>query len=830
MDLFERLNESIGRLTNEIPELANDTDRLGRYSVKFVNNMAKTAKIVSDNKFRNVFKEQEQTLKGVVSALKKQYEYAKDITKIHQNNKSDFKEEEAHLKATRDYYSNLQQHAAAGADVNARVLENLEDQIAKMTMGLELQRQTNDMAYEALPKHLKFIGKYSSALESAGKGFSVVFNLFKSIFDEVSKFMKKIFETAMEMESITGNLAADMGTTTEQARLLAKETGLAATQTLLLNANLEDVVKIQSTFSDMIGKNVLLTKDQLANIVAIGKGTALGIEGATEMAVVYDILGKSTADVKDFIEITTNSLEISGLNSEKILKVFNQLLPKAILFTGSLKGGTSSLMQMTKLAAKFRFDLDSVFDLSEKIFNPEGAIELAAQLKVLGGGFANLADPFRLMYQGQNDIEGLTKSIIEASTASARWNSITGEFEIPPKQLGVLREVANFTGISAENLMKMSLENAKLTQKLTALDRSGLTFTKDMKEYITTIMEFDKTGRAFVNIKDGLNTMTIGVDQLSQSNIASIREQMASAQSLEQAAAARMNLMDKLHAISNSFFTRIATSLNQLLKSDKFNALMDKLTSSANYLINVLGKYVDQLFSPGSKLMSGIDKFITTADTLIDKILTFFNEEEFKNIGKSIIRMITKVLIPVVGGLVADIWNEIKPMIIRSMVGAGVGMLAGGALSLIPGIGPVLSSALMPSLMALGAGIGLNSGVNAVLHDGRIDDPTSAQIQTGKGSVNVQKFAKGDALYAINEKAMGRTNSSTINNNFNMPAVITVRIEGGQSYQIGRDEIIKILATNYQDVANKSSKIADSETNTNQQGKRNPKIPVTPLV
>jgi len=60
---------------------------------------------------------------------------------------------------------------------------------------------------------------------------------------------------------------------------------------------------------------------------------------------------------------------------------------------------------MAKYSVQAKQDLTGVFDAMEKSRTLEGVIDMAAELQVMGGGFAALADPMSMLFESRNDPE-----------------------------------------------------------------------------------------------------------------------------------------------------------------------------------------------------------------------------------------------------------------------------------------------------------------------------------------------------------------------------------------------------------------------------------------
>ena len=72
---------------------------------------------------------------------------------------------------------------------------------------------------------------------------------------------------------------------------------------------------------------------------------------------------------------------------------------------------------------------------AEKVMRPEGAIEAAASLQVLGGEMGRLGDPFMLMSRARNDMAGFTEEVMNATKFVGVFNQRTGRFELTANEL-----------------------------------------------------------------------------------------------------------------------------------------------------------------------------------------------------------------------------------------------------------------------------------------------------------------------------------------------------------------------------------------------------------
>jgi hypothetical protein len=119
--------------------------------------------------------------------------------------------------------------------------------------------------------------------------------------------------------------------------------------------------------------------------------------------------------------------------------------------------------------------------------NPDGAIDMAAKLQVLGGAVGSLGDPIKMMYESTNNMEGLQDSIIGAAKGLATYNQAQGRFEITGINLRRGREMASALGMTMEELGKTAVAAQERVAASTALMSRGLTMTDKDREFITNL-------------------------------------------------------------------------------------------------------------------------------------------------------------------------------------------------------------------------------------------------------------------------------------------------------------------------------------------------------
>jgi hypothetical protein len=259
----------------------------------------------------------------------------------------------------------------------------------------------------------------------------------------------------------------------------------------------QDAVEAQAAYSEEVGRTVMMSEKALKTVGDLGLKTGLGAKGVAEMAGQMEQFGMGSTVALDYISEVRDVSQAMGINSGKVLKKVQT--NAKLLHKLNFKGGAKGLAKMAAYSEKFKISMDSVAASAEKVFSPEGAIETAASLQMLGGGFSKLADPFKLMFDARNDPEQYAKGIVDSLTGIAKFKD--GEFIVSAYELQRLEEAGKALGFSKEEMAEMAKQKAKMDK----IGGSLMGFDKKDQELLSGMIEFDKNGKAIIgdkNLKD----------------------------------------------------------------------------------------------------------------------------------------------------------------------------------------------------------------------------------------------------------------------------------------------------------------------------------------
>ena len=181
-----------------------------------------------------------------------------------------------------------------------------------------------------------------------------------------------------------------------------------------------------------------------------------------------------------------------GINTGQFMNIVGANIKKLAMF--DFKNGVEGFSRMVSQAQTLRIDVEKTFQIAENLLEPEKAIEMAATFSTLGGSFAKIADPFKLMNMAQNDIEELQNTIVNAAAATATFNEETGDFSISRTHMYELRKAADALNISGQEAMEMAIKQAEVLRNQDLLQHM-MGYTDDQRKLLSNIAQVGEDGR-----------------------------------------------------------------------------------------------------------------------------------------------------------------------------------------------------------------------------------------------------------------------------------------------------------------------------------------------
>jgi len=559
------------------------------------------------------------------------------------------------------------------------------------------------LSFEKFKELIKELNKTTIATLDLGKAFekfiTKTFSLSK-IFGIVTNY-DKIITDAQKATGIqfTKNTEAMSKMTVEAARF-----GMSAKDVADFMGQVGD--SLNTTNFDILGKAAVDTK---AISLALGvSSTEVG-----EMTSQFMLMGKSSEDVVDFSKEISDESKKFGLNSKKVFGDINKNLPKFRQM--GFQGGEESLKKMVITAQKLRMNVDEIFNVAEKARSIEGAMEMAAELQLAGGSFAQI-DPMQLLSAARKSPEELTKILGQMGGDIGTFaKNAKGEMEMTfsPVDADRLKMVADATSMTVDSLQKQISKAKQRAFKETEAFSKMPGLSEETKDMLDQFSEVGKDGK--ITFSGAFKDMDIGaIRNLSQKEIKQRVEDYENRKdTLEKSALENKSFTDSLTDLKNSFMN-IFTAFEPFIRG--LTDLLNKVNGWPYELKLAIGfgaAALALIFGPAKAFINGIlmakgFQIGMAKGGIMEGIKGLFGGKKSEDMSKKAVDVANKSGKANLQGsagikrTLQDIANGIKAF--------GNTKVLFGALNLIPSaIGLTLMTPSLPFLLGIGS-VGKDAG------------------------------------------------------------------------------------------------------------------------
>ncbi len=617
-DLFSRLTETSGVL-----------DRALRKSIINAEEHSRIMRDLSDAQL-NIYNVRRKMLKSETDSLnilKRTKSVGDKIFEQLKNNKKLKKD----IGSTENQLRNIE----------AEILKNRRDGNTalmqaniKVRNQLKLQNQVNKVQLEQLRKTIPLIGRlaggggeFADALVSVAGTLGSIFKVLGGILGVIGTIgtalikmvlspLKKAFSVFLEMQSVVGNLAADIGLTAIESKTLLNNFASLTISAMRFGGTMQDVATIFKQFSETTNKNRFFNEREIGQLIELGLGTSLGVEGAAELASSFDNIGISLEKTINLTEKARNMSARMNLNATKVLKTYQGLVES---LTGIGFGrGLDNLAKLSAKAMAIRFDIvKSTEAFKDAFFEPEKAVEAAAKMQVLGGKFAqNFGDPMQLAFESINEPEKLAERVTELVKGSIVKSG--DSYIIPPAERRMLQIAAETLGQDYNDIYQTTIEQAKIADKMTALSRSGfnlMDFNEEDRLGLSSLMQMNEKGKFEIRLSDGTTQLLENITDKNQ-----LKQILDARKANERAAIGRKNVMERLSLIVDRFMVGVSGVFNKLFGGTNFESFLDMVEKAGGRISDFIVK--DLLGKNG--LTDGFSTLVKKASDVFKKIEQIF--------------------------------------------------------------------------------------------------------------------------------------------------------------------------------------------------------------
>ena len=309
---------------------------------------------------------------------------------------------------------------------------------------------------------------------------------------------------AKEYLSVTRNIGASAG----RSEMLTRNFKDALPTVEQLGGSMDDLKDMMETIAEESGRAKILDVDDVINIEKIARGVNLSAAETAKMAETFDLMGPSTDMMAENLENVFKESQKLGLNANKVVKMVSSNIKTMQAY--SFKNGVKGMTEMAKQAVRMRLEVSDVLQMSDKFYQPEAAIEAAANLQMLGGDIAKaFGDPFETMYLARNKPEELAKRVGEMTENMMQFNAETGEYEMPAEVRMQLKATGEQLGINTEKMIEMARQTSKIKDVKMKFTSIG---DEDTRENLASLAKYSEERGEFVIKHDGKE---LGLDEIS---------------------------------------------------------------------------------------------------------------------------------------------------------------------------------------------------------------------------------------------------------------------------------------------------------------------------
>lgn len=409
-------------------------------------------------------------------------------------------------------------------------------------------------------------------LQDTGEDSKSIRGVFDDIIGNFTELTDELIKFDVQARKVVGDT---FGQGAEFADKIRFSIAASVKNTAELGYTTDMYAKLLSDIGVSLQRNVDFSSEQLTNMMLFADAAGLTTENLGKLVVEFENIGLGAQSALSEMESMAAMSRRYGLNVSQYMVVISDNLK--LINSFKFKDGVDGLANMVAKSQALRINVDTVTQLAEKFLDPEGAINAAASLQMMGGELAKLGDGFQLMNLAQNDVEGLFDALVEATSASVSFNDESGQFELSALEMRRLRATAKELVVDYNELSKGAINFAERQEKLSQIDFMGGVQEED-REFLASIGQLDKTGELKFSVKQGEETKLLSLTELTPKEIEKLRkQQIDSEKDSREIALEQRDLLTKLY--NEATRTRKLITAEGIIKEDGqiFNSLKNEL-------------------------------------------------------------------------------------------------------------------------------------------------------------------------------------------------------------------------------------------------------------
>lgn len=372
------------------------------------------------------------------------------------------------------------------------------------------------------------------------------------------KIEDQLIERVMGAGGFVGDIGKGMMNELNEAMITASELGM----------NVDDFMDATKVMLESSGRMAIYNRQAITSGVEASLAYTKSTRTILENTEKFRDVGYGLQDAAEAIERIGNRSVSLGLNAKNVSDGLIKNIDKLNQF--GFQNGIDGLSRMVQEAQALNFNVENTFKVANDLFDPAKAIELTANMQVLGGAIGDLNSPLKLMYDATNNVEGLQTSILGAARSLATYNSEQGRFEVAGANLRRAKAMADALGISMGDLTSAAVKGASKMQAMNELMMFP-DLSREQREFMSNLATMkggtigfsipddvaDKIGVDKSQLKDGF----IAADKLSQEQVIQLGElqKKIASTSTQEIARQQYNETTKIFNVVSAMYLRQLT-------------------------------------------------------------------------------------------------------------------------------------------------------------------------------------------------------------------------------------------------------------------------------
>lgn len=342
---------------------------------------------------------------------------------------------------------------------------------------------------------------------------------------------KDVIQQITNQLAIEAQLRTDINESTGLAGKLSKDVRTEITestsQAVRFGYGIEDITGAFENLIEESGRFNIVNQQTLEGALGVSRAFIGDYKEIGKIFNEFEKVGFGARSAIQAIDKAGRESQGLGLRGKTTVKDIRENIEKLNQY--GFQKGIDGLAQMSRKAAEFRMNMGEAFKVAENVMDPDKAIELSANLQVLGGAIGDFNDPLKLMYMATNNVEGLQDALIEAAGSLADYNSEQGRFEITGVNLRRAKEMAAQLGVDYKELTRSAIASQERLAASSDLMARGFNMDEKDKEFLINMSRMDG-GRMVIDVPKslqdslGIKDTQVALTDLSENQAKRLKE------------------------------------------------------------------------------------------------------------------------------------------------------------------------------------------------------------------------------------------------------------------------------------------------------------------